>query len=71
MPRVKMIVLSADSTGIKSAGNEYEVSKEEAKELISGGYAVPVKGYESAITEPEEKEVIKRVNRTRIKKRKS
>ena len=50
----------------------YNVPVSEAKELIDGGFAVPVKEvYETEIMEPQEQEVVKKVNRRGLRKRKS
>ena len=44
--RVKMRSLSAGPDGVFEPGSVVEVSRKEAKELIAGGFATPVKSTE-------------------------
>lgn len=72
MPKIKMLSMSAGPAGTYLVGCVYNVPVDEAKELINGGFAVPVKEvYETGIMEPQEKEVVKKVNRRGLRKRKS
>lgn len=44
--RVKMITMMAGVNGNANPGDEIEVSEKQADELISGGFALPVKSVE-------------------------
>jgi len=72
MPKIKMISMSAGPSGTYLIGGVYNVSINEAKELIDGGFAIPVKEvYETGVMEPQEQETVKKVESKGLRKRKS
>jgi len=53
MMNIRMLALQAGPNGVREIGKEYDVPEKEAKELINGGYAEPVKAKDvEAVVEP-------------------
>lgn len=72
MPKIKMLSMSAGPKGTYLPSNVYDVPIGEAKQLIEGGFAVPVKEiYETGIVGPQEQEIVKKVENKGLRKRKS
>ena len=43
MMRIRMLSLSAGPDGILQAGHTYDLAEDQARVLVTGGYAVPVR----------------------------